>query len=383
MTDTYTREERRDALDEFASMAEPVNEAQLPVVAAPPSAMPAVYGAQQLAIKRDTRRVLREIKELASAAGEDWYYRFPVKNKRKGTTDYVEGPTIKLANDVARIYGNCEVDCRATDLGTVVLYHARFIDLETGFALTRPFQQRKGVAKMGDDAGRNEDAGFQIGASKAIRNVVVNALQTYADFAFIEAKSALVDRIGSNLAGWRQRAVDRISALASLDRVEAVVGRPAKDWLAPDVARVIAMGRAISEGMASVDETFPPLGQASDAGKAMDTFAGTPAPSGGPAAAAPPAPPAGAAAATIGEDEIVPRLLRLAGEPGDVEDRLAALDISTTMLQDLFPAKVVFIKAAVAVVAELIKGEKTIGEAATELKEEYEASKSGSAKPKA
>jgi hypothetical protein len=341
--------------------------------------MPAVYGAQQLAIHRDERRVLARIRELASAAGEDWYYRFPVKNKRKGTTDYVEGPTIKLANDIARIYGNCEVDCRATDLGTVVLYHARFIDLETGFALTRPFQQRKGVAKMGDDAGRNEDAGFQIGASKAIRNVVCNALQTYADFAFAEAKSALVDKIGKNLTGWRERAVERISALTSLDRVEAVVGRPAKEWLAPDVARVIAMGKAINEGMASVDETFPPLSMAaSDAGKAMDSFASEPAPPGGSPAAAAAMPPARPAAGTIAEEEIIPRLLRLANEPGDTEDRLAALDISTTMLQDLLPAKVTFIKRAVAIVGELIKGKVSAAKAEEDLKKEFELSRSGS-----
>ena len=290
MSDTYTREERRSALDEFATMAETPADAQLPVVA-PPSALPAVYGAQKLAIMRDERRVLSRIRELAAAAGEDWYYRFPVKNRKKGTTDYVEGPTIKLANDIARIYGNCEVDCRATDLGTVTLYHARFIDLETGFALTRPFQQRKGVAKMGDDGGRNDDASFQIGASKAIRNVVCNALQTYSDFAFVEAKSAIIDKIGKNLAGWRQRAVERISALTTLDRVEAVVGRPAAEWLAPDVARVIAMGKAINDGMASIDETFPPLGkQPLGDADGLDKFASEPAPHSGPTAAGQPHP---------------------------------------------------------------------------------------------
>lgn len=375
MSDTYTRDERRSALDDFATaqMAPEADAAQLPAVM-PPSSLPQVYGAQQLAVHRDEARVLRRIRELAAAAGEEWYYRFPVKNRKKGTTDYVEGPTIKLANDIARIYGNCEVDCRATDLGTTVLYHARFIDLESGFALTRPFQQRKGVAKMGDDAGRNEDAGFQIGASKAIRNVVVNALQTYSDFAFIEAKSAIIDKVGRDLPTWRNRAIERIATLTSLDRVEAVIGRPAKEWLAPDVARVIAMGKAIADGMASVDDTFPPLqGEAASPTAGLDSFASSePGPRTGSAAAGDPSVPhTPPAAAPIGEFEIIPRLLRLAAEPGDVEDRLGALDISKAMLQDLFPAKGRFIDAAMVIAARLIRGDLNAADAEAQLKKEF------------
>ena len=32
-----------------------------------------------------------------------------------------------------------------------------------------------------------------------------------------------------------------------------------KDWLAPDIARVLAMMRAVADGMASADDSFPPL----------------------------------------------------------------------------------------------------------------------------
>lgn len=278
MNDTATRDERRSALDEFAAktMREPGQDvATIPQAA---TGLPAIHGAQAVAVKRDTRSVLREIGELAAAAGSDWYYRWPVKNKRKNTTDWVEGPSIKLANDIARIFGNCEIDCRVQDIGSHFLFHARFVDLQTGYALTRPFQQRKSAARMGDDAARNEDIALQIGASKAIRNVTVNALQTYADYAMEEAKGALVDKIGGQIERYRSSTVERIGKLVSLDRVEAVVGRPAKDWLAPDIARVIAMGTAIADGMATIDETFPPLGSSDDekaeqAKSALDQFA--------------------------------------------------------------------------------------------------------------
>lgn len=221
-----------------------------------------VFGAQQVAVHRDDARVLQKLSALGAAAGDDWFYRFPVRNRQKGTTDYIEGPSIKLANDLARIYGNCEVDVRVQDLGESWLIYARFTDYETGYALTRPFQQNKGGARIGGSGGdadaRRLDIALQIGVSKAIRNVTVNALQTYADYAFDAAKNSLVEKIGKNLVGYRERTLRGVENLGvELPRVEHLMGKPAKDWNAADVARVIALCKGISDGMSTVDETFP------------------------------------------------------------------------------------------------------------------------------
>ncbi|QOZ25330.1 hypothetical protein [Bradyrhizobium sp. CCBAU 51753] len=270
--DVDDRTERRSALDAFASA--PVREVQAPSVLPMASTGDRVFGAQQVAVYRDEARVFQKLAALGAAAGDDWFYRFPVRKKVKDketgkeewVTDYIEGASIKLANDVARIYGNCEVDTRVIDMGTSWLIYARFTDFETGYALTRPFQQNKGGSKLGgDDNARKLDIAFQIGVSKAIRNVVVNALQTYSDYAFDAARSSLVEKIGKNLAGYRDRTVQGIGNLGvELSRVEAVTGKSAKDWTAPDVAKVIAMMKAIADGMATVDETFPPKGASHD-----------------------------------------------------------------------------------------------------------------------
>jgi hypothetical protein len=264
--DVNDRSDRRSALDDFASA--PARE----VVAAPsvqPMVSPGdrVFGAQQVAVYRDEARIFQKLAALGAAAGDDWFYRFPVKKKIKNeetgkdewVKDWIEGSSIKLANDVARIYGNCEVDTRVYDQGASWLIYARFTDFETGYALTRPFQQNKGASRMGSDNDRKLDIAFQIGVSKAIRNVVVNALQTYSDFAFDAARNSLVERIGKNLAGYRDRTIQGIGNLGvELSRVELAIGRAAKDWLAPDIAKVIAMMKAIADGMATIDETFPP-----------------------------------------------------------------------------------------------------------------------------
>jgi len=252
--------DRAANLEAFASQTTIQGQVMAPatITHAPPPAL--VHGAQKMVVSRDEGKVLQRIRTLAHAAGDAWYYRIPFKDRRTGKTTYVEGPSIKLANDVARLYGNCDVDEWVSGEGIDYWeFTARFIDLETGYSLTRVFRQRKSAAAVGNDASRNAEIGFAIGASKAIRNAVTNALQTFTDFAFEEARNALVAQVGKDIERWRKEVSERIGAMVDLKRVEAVIGRPVKDWLAPDIAQIAAMGKTIKDGMATIDETFPPL----------------------------------------------------------------------------------------------------------------------------
>lgn len=253
-------ETRYADLEEFATQTVTERQQLVPATithAAPPSL---IHGAMAVNVSRDETKVLARIRTLAQAAGDAWFYRIPFKDKKTGRTTFVEGPSIKLANDVARIYGNCDVDEWVSGEGLDYWeFTARFIDLESGYSLTRVFRQRKDAAKVGKDEGRNHEIGFSIGASKSVRNVIINALQTYSDFAYEEARGALVTQIGKDVERWRGEVSRRIGELVEIQRVEAVVGRTVKDWLAPDIATVAAMGKAIKDGMATVDESFPPL----------------------------------------------------------------------------------------------------------------------------
>ena len=216
--------------------------------------------AQEVAHKRNEAQIKAQLTQLAAWAGEDWFYRFPVK-KAEGGQDWIQGPTIKLANNVARVFGNNETQVREIDVGDAWVFYARFTDIETGFSMERAFRQRKGQQSMRTkDAGRAQDIAYQIGQSKAIRNVIVNSLGIYVDFAFEEAKNSLVDKIGKNLEGSRQRAIQRVAeAQIELMRVERAIGRAAKNWLAPDIAQIVAMLQSVEDGMATADETFPKI----------------------------------------------------------------------------------------------------------------------------
>ena len=272
MTDRDRTDERR-ALDDFANTDaqpnQPLQPQQRPPhgqsLVRPTSGLAErVIGAQQVAVYRDDARVMQKLTQLAAAAGDDWFYRFPVK-KKDGGVEYIEGPSIKLANAVLRLVGNVIVETREVDVGDANVFYCRITDIENGASLERAFRQRKSQLTLKTkDADRQQDIAYAIGQSKAIRNAIVNFLQTpYVDHAFEEARTSLVDKIGKDIEAWRQRTLEGLARIpVELNRVERVLGRAAKDWLAPDIARVIAMGRSIADGMASVDETFPPIPQA-------------------------------------------------------------------------------------------------------------------------
>lgn len=211
-------------------------------------------GAQKVAVYRDIQRVQQQLKVLGNMAGQSWFYSYPVKGGKS-----IEGPSIKLANDLARTYGNCNIDVRAIDEPDHWIFYARFHDLESGYSLTRAFQQRKDQGSINTkDVGRQLDIAFQIGQSKAIRNVVVNALQTFADFAFRVAREDFVSTVGKNLEKFRGIAIQTFEkANVDLIRVERVIGKASSKWLALDVARLSAEVEAVRDGMATWDDLYP------------------------------------------------------------------------------------------------------------------------------
>jgi hypothetical protein len=263
----FDRIDRDDALAGAASVS---TQSQALIPAGTGAVQDRSFGAQRVAVYRDEARILQKLKALAQAAGEDYFYRFPVWNNKEKRKDFIEGGSIKLANDLARTYGNCDIDTRVVDQGDSWLFYARFTDFETGFSQTRAFQQRKEQTAMKTDPGRAADIVFQIGQSKAIRNVVLNSLQTFADFTFEEARNSLVQRIGARLDHYRERLLTRFAETGiELSRVQSVIGKAPSEWVAPDVARLIAMVKSITDGMATADETFPALSNGGGAKKSL------------------------------------------------------------------------------------------------------------------
>jgi len=216
-------------------------------------------GAIDVAVHRNEVRIFQKLKAIAAAAGDDFFYRFPVRNK-DGTTKWIEGASIKCANAVARTYGNNATRIRSQDNGDHWIFTAQFYDFETGYVLERQFQQRKSQKTMKTDPDRQLDIVFQIGQSKAIRNVINNALCEFTDYAFAEAQQGVVAKVGQNMKGYLERVRSRLKELGvDIKRVELAAGRSAENWLAPDIARTIAEIQSCNDGMASPDDVWPAL----------------------------------------------------------------------------------------------------------------------------
>lgn len=246
-------------------------------------ALAQIVTAQRVAVKRRQDEIRRSISLAAQAAGSDFFYRWEVNNRSKGTKDVVEGVSIIGAMAVARIYGNCATRCIvASDTPTHWTMAAEFVDYETGFTLVRQFQQRKNQNTGMKDVDRAADLVFQIAQSKGIRNVIRGALGDLTDFAVEEAKRGLLAVIEKNPEKARAGVIKLASNLGIEGaRIERLIGRSLERWTVHDIATAAARLRSIEDGFATADDLFPTPEQADEderAEKATATQArGTPA----------------------------------------------------------------------------------------------------------
>jgi hypothetical protein len=151
--------------------------------------------AQPVLMKRNLAEVERRLLEESRIAGEDFYYSFPAGK------DVIEGPSVKMTNAAARCWGNCVIKPGLIqELSDSWVLTMLFVDLETGYTVGRQFRQSKDWMVYGrfDDA-RKDDIRFQIGQSKAIRNLVRNALP---EFLFTRAMKAAKSGVTEKINAW-------------------------------------------------------------------------------------------------------------------------------------------------------------------------------------
>lgn len=334
---TQVRDPMADVLGDAFTPAEIDEQHQLSVprgydVPAPADAA-ALFGPMITAQRcqpRNMNMVKQTMKALSNAAGSRYVYSWEVNDRARGGKTIVEGGTIVLANDLAREYGNCSVDVRVRDEGQYWMFYARFTDLQTGYNMTRGFQQRKAQNTGMKDQARALDIIFQIGQSKAIRNVVLNALQTLADYCVEQAKEGLLARVEKNPSAAREWIVAQLGKLRiDKARVEAVYGRAVDKWTVPDMAKIYTELQSIMDGMINAEDMFPVPQQDNKEPEAPKQSSAPPAslPDAADGAAPPPkaATPIGAASGPAGSGTDVARPVmvgveQIAAHTGAVEE---------------------------------------------------------------
>ncbi len=217
--------------------------------------------AQRVAVPRDMAALMQKLAILCASFGDRFVYSWEVNDNANRRKQVIEGGTIQLANAIVSIYGNCAVECDIEDTKDHWVFKAYFMDYEAGVTVSRLFQQRKKSTMGGRyEADRALDMQFQIGQSKAIRNVVLNALGYLRDYAVEQSKQAVVRKFNSPENRDKAWAfIDMVIAEHGIDikQLEAVRGRKAKNFTVQDLARTYTEVMAIHDGMADPADIFP------------------------------------------------------------------------------------------------------------------------------
>ncbi len=214
-----------------------------------------VVTAQRIAVPRVLNTLKENVVREAELTADDFEYRWTAKG------NVIEGVSVEGAMIMLRNFGNCECDVQIVeDAPQHWILSARFIDYETGFSLRRAFRQRKGEKHGNFDADRALDIAFQIGQSKAQRNVILKSMPVWLVNAAVEAAR------GAALAKVKdvpKSAAEAVAGFGKLQvtqaQLEAKVGAPIVAWGPRDIVYLRGLFKAIKDRETSVANEFPPL----------------------------------------------------------------------------------------------------------------------------
>ena len=207
---------------------------------------------------RDRNVIIRACEEEAAIAGEEFYYSWTVK--AKDGPKLVEGLSVGGALAASRNWGNCAIPCKVDETDTHYIFTASFIDFETGFNLQRVFKQRKEQNIGMRDTARADDITFQIGQSKAIRNVALNAMPSWLTKKMLDkAKEEVIAKITKmGLPVAQKKALEFFAKHGiSVDRVEKKMYKKHNHWTAEDLAIIQGAMNSLVNGQESAESLFP------------------------------------------------------------------------------------------------------------------------------
>jgi len=232
-------------------------------------------------IPRDMGRALAEMRDSCSrlAVANRAFYRVPNRG---------EGPSVHLARELARIWGNIDYgvrELRRDEAGGMSEVQAFAWDQQTNVRSTRTFQvphqrmkkvagvqTREALVDLNDVYLNNQNVG-----ARAVRECIFTALPAwFVEEALDLCRKTLQHGEGKPLA---QRVEEMIGAFKGLGitvpQLETKIGRKRASWEVADVASMTVVYRSLQNGDISRDEEFPPTGRVTAADIAADAAAET------------------------------------------------------------------------------------------------------------
>lgn len=213
--------------------------------------------AMSQAQRRDLEAVKAAVEMEAALTADDFFYSWTVKSK--DGPKLVEGISIDGALILLSNWGNCicKPELLEDEQPTHWLFSVTFIDLERGFQMERLFRQRKSESHQRSDGERLQDIAFQIGQSKAIRNLVLNSLPAWLqDAALAAAKKAAEKSFDDVPAEFAKFVVALAKHGVTKEMILAKLGKAESDVVASDLVNLRGIGRAVRDGQTTIAREF-------------------------------------------------------------------------------------------------------------------------------
>lgn len=211
---------------------------------------------------------LEAVPEFAAKA----YYSIPYKNEMGGTT-YVEGPSIKAAMSLARMWGNCSNSGRIVDQNDDrIIVEGVFIDYETGFRTLRQVsvarsywsKQTKRVIPLRED---RLNMAIQAGISKAVRNAILASLPvSLVDSYNKKAKDIATQMVGQKTLPRKAMPIkERMADAKAMFLKAGVTDQQWSDYVSGSalsedelLAQLIGLYNSIQENQTTIEYVFGP-----------------------------------------------------------------------------------------------------------------------------
>lgn len=213
--------------------------------------------AMSQAQRRDLEAVKAAVEMEAALTADDFFYSWTVKSK--DGPKLVEGISIDGALILLSNWGNCicKPELLEDEQPTHWLFSVTFIDLERGFQMERLFRQRKSESHQRGDAERLQDIAFQVGQSKAIRNLVLNSLPAWLqDAALAAAKKAAEKSFDDVPVEFGKFVVALAKHGVTKEMILAKLGKAEGDVVASDLVNLRGIGRAVRDGQTTIAREF-------------------------------------------------------------------------------------------------------------------------------
>lgn len=213
--------------------------------------------AMSQAQRRDLEAVKAAVEMEAALTADDFFYSWTVKSK--DGPKLVEGISIDGALILLSNWGNCicKPELLEDEAPTHWLFKVTFIDLERGFQMERLFRQRKSESHQRSDGERLQDIAFQIGQSKAIRNLVLNSLPAWLqDAALAAAKKAAEKSFGDVPVEFAKFVTALAKHGVTKEMILAKLGKVESDVVASDLVNLRGIGRAVRDGQTTIAREF-------------------------------------------------------------------------------------------------------------------------------